>query len=217
MMRVQPSLSEENCLIVFTRCPDPGLCKTRLIAALGAEGALAVHEALVQHTMSWVGPAVENGFAVDVRYTGNNVERLRALCGQAVGKIKFEPQYGEDLGCRMANAVDLAMQQRFSKVAIIGTDCPELDLASVQTAFAHLNETDLVLGPAADGGYYLIALRRPAAKLFQNIAWGGPTVLQETLIRAQDLHLTFELLSTLTDIDRPEDLDLWTTRSVAIE
>jgi len=206
----QHSLPEENRLIVFTRCPEPGRCKTRLIPALGADGAVAIHEALVQHTMGWIGPAVNNGIAVEVRYTGENLERLRMLCRGAGSRIRFELQHGEDLGCRMTNAIDTAIQERASKVAIIGTDCPELNLASVQAAFAHLDNRDLVLGPAADGGYYLIALRKSAVELFQNIPWGGPTVLQETLSRAQNLNMTFELLPMLVDIDRAEDLGSWT-------
>lgn len=210
MTITQPSLPEENRLIVFTRCPEPGRCKTRLIPALGADGAVAIHEALVEHTMAWIPSAVDEGIAVEVRYTGENLERLRMLCRGAVSRIRFELQHGEDLGCRMANAIDTAIQERASKVAIIGTDCPELNLASVQAAFAHLDNRDLALGPAADGGYYLIALRKSAVELFQNIPWGGPTVLQETLGRAHNLNMTFELLPMLVDIDRAEDLGSWT-------
>jgi rSAM/selenodomain-associated transferase 1 len=207
--RMTPSLPSPpvgNRLIVFTRCPELGRCKTRLIPTLGADGAVAIHEALVRRTMAWIGSALDEGIAVDVHYAGDDLERLRGLCGEAVGRITFEPQNGEDLGRRMANAFDPAIHQS-SKVAMIGTDCPELDLELVQAAFRHLDETDLVLGPAVDGGYYLIALRRPAAELFQDIRWGGPTVLQETLERAQGLQMTFELLPTLADVDRPEDLD----------
>jgi rSAM/selenodomain-associated transferase 1 len=176
---------------------------------LGADGAVAVHEALVEHAMVWIACAVEEGIAVEVRFTGDNLERLRVLCGSAVEKIRFEPQQGEDLGDRLANAIEFAVQQGSPKVAVIGTDCPALDLATVEMSFAHLDERDLVLGPAADGGYYLIALRKPVVQLFQNISWGDPTVLHETLRRAQDLNMTFELLPSLPDIDRPEDLVSW--------
>jgi rSAM/selenodomain-associated transferase 1 len=162
--------------------------------------------------MGWIGSAVEEGIAVEVRYTGETLERLRVVCGEAAARIRFELQQGEDLGGRLANAIDCAVQQGSPKVAIIGTDCPALDLATVQMSFAHLDERDLVLGPAADGGYYLIALRKPAVQLFQNISWGGPTVLHETLRRAQELHLTIELLPSLPDIDRPEDLVSWMGR-----
>lgn len=210
MTQRKSSQPGENRLIVFARCPEPGRCKTRLIPALGAGGAVAIHETLVEHTMAWIPSAVDKGIAVEVRYTGENLERLRILCGGTVSGIRFEPQHGEDLGCRMANAIDIAILERTAKVAIIGTDCPELTLAFVQAAFAHLDNTDLVLGPAADGGYYLIALRNSAAELFQNIPWGGLTVLQDTLRRAQDLNMTFELLPMLADIDRPEDLGSWT-------
>jgi rSAM/selenodomain-associated transferase 1 len=209
MTLTQPSLPEKNRLIIFTRCPEPGRCKTRLIPALGSDGAAAIHEALVEHTMSWIPSAVDEGITVEVLYTGDNLKRLRILCGAAASRIRFEPQHGEDLGCRIANAIDIAIQERTSKVVITGTDCPELNFALVQAAFAHLDNTDLVLGPAADGGYYLIALRKFAAELFQNIPWGGPTVLQETLSRVQDLHMSFELLPMLADIDRPEDLNAW--------
>lgn len=206
------SRADERRLIIFARCPDPGRCKARLIPALGVELAITIYEALVQQTMSWMESPVDEGIAVEVHYIGDNLERLRFLCGEAAGQIKFAPQQGENLGRRIANAFDAAFQEGSSKVAIIGTDCPDLNLESVRAAFAKLAENDLVLGPANDGGYYLIALRKPARKLFQNIPWGGASVLQETLRKAQHLNMTFDLLPKLADIDRPEDLSLWTGR-----
>jgi rSAM/selenodomain-associated transferase 1 len=193
-------------LIVFTRCPESGQCKTRLIPALGAEGAAAVHESLVRRTMSWMGIAVDEGVTVEVRYSGNDLDRLRALCGHTVDRLHFRPQQNGDLGERLMEALETAFNEGASKVAIIGTDCPDLCMTAISRAFVFLEDKELVLGPASDGGYYLIAMRTPASKLFDRITWGGASVLQETLSTAETLQMSVALLPVLADIDRPEDL-----------
>ncbi len=96
-----------------------------------------------------------------------------------------------------------------TKTIIIGSDCPGIDAPLLQTAFAHLNEVDLVLGPALDGGYYLIGLRRFIPQLFKNINWGTSQVLQQTIDIAQTLGISSTHLAPLADVDRPEDLEVW--------
>lgn len=200
--------SKEKRLIVFTRCPEPGRCKTRLIPALGENGAAAVHESLVRRTMSWMAIADDEGVTVEIRYSGNDLDRLRALCGDRVDRWHFRPQRGADLGERLTEASTTAFKEGASKVAIIGTDCPDLCMTAVSRAFAYLEDKELVLGPASDGGYYLIAMRRPASNLFDGKTWGGATVLQETLSTAEAMQMSISLLPVLSDVDRAEDLKL---------
>jgi rSAM/selenodomain-associated transferase 1 len=155
-----------------------------------------------------MGNAIDEGVAVEVRYSGDCLEKLRILCGDSVDRVGFRPQKGEDLGQRLAEASATAFQEGSSRVAIIGTDCPQLDSSIALKTFLLLDKCDVVLGPAADGGYYLIATRKLVPQLFERIPWGGPTVLRDTLSRALGLDLTVELLPTLTDVDRIEDIHL---------
>lgn len=194
-------------LIVFARCPDRGLCKTRLIPALGVVGATQLHEAFVRHTLCWATTVRDAGFAdVEVHYSGEDLDRLRLVCGQAAVGLAFRPQRGDDLGERLRASFEAAFGDGCGQVAIIGTDCPELNASTVSAAFAQLEEHDVVLGPALDGGYYLVALRGPVPELFQTIAWGEPSVLETTLRRADSLRLRVGLLPAMADIDCPVDL-----------
>jgi len=210
MMSRGGSPSQAQRLIVFTRCPDPGSCKTRLIPLLGIEGATAIHAALVRHTMGWASTAKAVGLAdVEVHYSGKDLEGLKGLRGEGATQINYQRQSAGDLGARLAAAFELAFEDGCSKVAIIGTDCPELNLSGVAMAFEHLDLADIVIGPAIDGGYYLIALRKPVPQLFESVAWGEPTVLETTLRKAQSLLLDVRLLPELADVDRPDDLKRW--------
>ena len=208
MTQTQPSLPEENRLIVFTRCPEPGRCKTRLIPALGTDGAVAIHKALVRRTMSWVRDAIDEGLVVEVRYAGDDVESLRLLCDDTADRIKFRAQHGDDLGQRLAEASATAFEEQVSKVVIVGTDCPQLTLHLATKAVSLLGRTDIVLGPAEDGGYYLIAIRKPCHQLFTGIVWGGSSVLSDTICRAAALQMSVVLLPVLADVDRVEDVRL---------
>jgi rSAM/selenodomain-associated transferase 1 len=195
-------------LIIFTRCPEVGRCKTRLIRALGEHRATQIHEELVKRTMNWAARAINQGISIEVRYAGEAVERLRLVCGQTAEQFDFRPQEGSDLGERLSESSATAFRDGASKVAIIGTDCPQLTLDIVRKAFNLLDHTDVVLGPASDGGYYLIATQAHHNALFDQIAWGECTVLSDTINRVTRLQLTIELLPILADLDRSEDLAL---------
>jgi hypothetical protein len=109
----------------------------------------------------------------------------------------------------MARSLFDAFQSGAEKVIIIGTDCPGVNSQILATAFEKLHTFDLVLGPAIDGGYYLIALRQAIPELFVNIEWGTAQVFQKTVDIAQKLYLSHVNLSPLADVDRPEDLPIW--------
>jgi len=115
-------------------------------------------------------------------------------------------QNGNDLGERMKNAFNVIFDKDYNQIAIIGTDCPELTTDILKDAFKTLKTTDLVLGPAHDGGYYLLGMKQLHASLFEKINWSTNTVLAETHGKCEALQLNYALLPTFRDIDRAEDL-----------
>ena len=191
-------------LIVFTRYPEPGKTKTRLISALGKEGAANLHRQLAEHTLRQVKSLVADASGtVEVYFTGATEALMREWLGD---NIVYQQQGNGDLGDRMARAFDRAFSAGSEQVVIIGIDCPSIDAKLLLYAFEQLHSTDLVLGPAADGGYYLIGLGRIVPELFTGINWGTSRVLAQTLAHAQRLNLSIYQLPVLTDIDRPSDL-----------
>jgi rSAM/selenodomain-associated transferase 1 len=175
---------------------------------MGEDGATTVHRVLVRRTMRWMDFPLKDGIEVEIRYAGDDLEGLRLLCGDVAGRVSFRPQQEGDLGRRLSDAFSTAFREGASQVAIVGTDCPQLSENLVFSAFAALNVKDVVLGPATDGGYYLIASRRYCPGLFTDISWGGNNVLDDTLSRANRARLTVELLTPLADVDRAEDVNL---------
>ncbi len=201
-------------LILMLKFPRPGAVKTRLIPALGAERACELYCALVRHTLATAAELAEHtDIAIEVRLAGASDETAaRAWLGDAVA---IREQGGGDLGARMERATSAALAEGAVAVVVIGADCPQLTAAHLSAAFAALRDHDLVLGPAEDGGYYLIGLRRPQPALFSGIAWSTATVLAETLAAAQRAALSCHLLERLGDVDEPDDLAVWAETSAA--
>ena len=123
--------------------------------------------------------------------------------------LQVQRQGEGDLGDRLSQAFQTAFAEGKEAAIVLGTDCPELDAALLEQAFQELQLHDLVLGPASDGGYYLLGLRQPVPELFANIPWSTSTVLSQTLAIAEQLGLSIALLPTLSDVDYPEDLEVW--------
>ncbi|MBE9128565.1 MULTISPECIES: TIGR04282 family arsenosugar biosynthesis glycosyltransferase [unclassified Coleofasciculus] len=194
-------------LIVFTRYPEPGKTKTRLIPALGAKGAANLQRQMTEHTMVRTREIKRLRFlSVEVYFSGGNPELMRHWLGW---DITYQPQCAGDLGERMASAFQVSFAAGMTEVVIIGTDCPDLNASIMTQAFEMLKEKDLVLGPSQDGGYYLIGLRRLVPELFKGIHWSTAEVLQQTARIAQKLELAVAYLSVLNDVDCPEDLWVW--------
>jgi len=204
-------------LIVFTRYPQPGKAKTRLIPALGAAGAAALQRQMTELTLSQVQSAInQHPFAVEIWFAGTrspeagSPEIDRILMQDWLGNHwVYQPQGSGDLGAKLSQAFEAAFADGMERVVTIGTDCPELDASILIQAFQALEDHDLVLGPATDGGYYLIGLRQFVPALFAEIAWSTAAVLQQTINIAEQLGLSIAYLNSLTDIDRPEDLPVW--------
>jgi uncharacterized protein len=186
-------------LIIMTKYPEPGQTKTRLIPALGAIGAAELHWQLGATTVAKLA-----AFSPEIHYAGGS----ESLMQQWLGDFKFVSQSTGNLGDRMSHAFAQGFQSGCDRIVMIGTDCPAIDSPLIKTAFATLLQNDLVLGPASDGGYYLIGLRSDHPSLFNGINWSTETVLSETLTIADHSQISYKLLPMLSDIDRPEDLIL---------
>ena len=193
-------------LIIFTRYPEPGKTKTRLIPALGEVGAAKLQRQMTEYTLSLV---TISHLSTEVRFAGGNVQLMRDWLGS---ELIYQEQGEGELGVRMARSLSSAFQSGATQIVIIGTDCPSLNAEILTTAFHQLQQHDLVLGPAIDGGYYLIGLQRFIPELFVNIDWGTAQVLAQTVKIAQELNLSIFYLPELADIDRPEDLAILDSR-----
>lgn len=196
--------SGEARLILFTRYPEPGRAKTRLIPALGAEGAAALQrrmsETIIARMVVFAGKYPVD---LEIRYTGGDQQAMAAWLSSDIPCL----DQGEGgLGDRLHRAFAHAFAQGSRRVAVIGADCPGLGPVHFAQAFAALESRDLVLGPAMDGGYYLVGLNRPAPPLFAGIPWGTGEVLAATLKQARGLNISTHLLEPLADVDRQEDL-----------
>jgi rSAM/selenodomain-associated transferase 2/rSAM/selenodomain-associated transferase 1 len=202
-------------LIIFTRYPEPGKTKTRLIPLLGPDGAAELQRRMTERILARVKELQSNRpVSIEVRYEGGSRHSVRNWLGPA---ISLRPQGHGDLGERMARAFREAFQAGMNRVALVGTDIPGIKAHILLKAFENLRYADMVLGPARDGGYYLIALRQADAHLFADLPWGTKKVLERTRQIADGLGLSTVLLETLDDVDRPEDLRLWeeATKTIA--
>lgn len=191
-------------LLIFTRYPEPGKTKTRLIPALGSHGAAQLHRQMGQYTLRQAEEFIGHGHgAIQVWFTGGTTEVMQAWLGD---RWVYHQQCGSELGERINHALASHFHRSDRPALVIGTDCPGLTTSLLCQAGEHLQHYDLVVGPALDGGYYLIGLKSWIPHLFMGIAWGSESVLQQTLDIAQALHLSWVCLPVLPDIDRPEDL-----------
>jgi rSAM/selenodomain-associated transferase 1 len=189
-------------LLVFVKEPRPGAVKSRLARGIGAEAAATVSRVLAEHALRRTAPSGDEYERV-VFFTpaAARAEVARWLPGTAL-----RAQAEGDLGARMAAAFDEAFGTGARRVVIVGTDVPGLGREDVREALEGLDEHDVVVGPATDGGYYLLALKAPAPELFRAVPWSTPGVLAATLERAAHLGRSVRVLRTLGDVDTVEDL-----------
>lgn len=191
-------------IVLFTRYPEPGRVKTRLIPVLGPGGAADLQRRMTEQTAVLLRRfAEEYPVCAEIRYDGGSRELFAAWLGRDIPAL---PQGEGDLGRRLERAAAVAFAEGTARLLLIGADCPDLAPPLLAEALAALHHHDLVLGPAVDGGYYLIGLSRPRPELFQGIPWGCDQVLAVTLLRARELALSIHLLEQRADVDRPEDL-----------
>ena len=188
---------------VFARAPVPGRVKTRLAPRLGAEGAARLHASLVRRALATalearIGP-------VELWCSPDSADPFFAQCHDELHVALYEQQ-GDDLGERMAHAFERALADG-SALIVIGSDCPALTPADLVAARDALRSADAAITPAEDGGYVLIALKRPVEPLFQSMAWGTAEVMAQTRERLAKAGVAAVELATRWDVDRPADYD----------
>jgi rSAM/selenodomain-associated transferase 2/rSAM/selenodomain-associated transferase 1 len=187
-----------------------------MIPALGADGAADLQRQMTNHIVSNVKALIDlSCLAVEVRFEGGDEKRMQTWLGPS---FSYCHQGDGDIGRRMMAALSEAFQEGYESVVIIGSDVPDITSDILQQAFKKLQNNDLVLGPAADGGYYLIGMQMAAwdsadPELFEDINWGTGEVLSQSLEKAKKRGLSYGLLDTLKDVDRPEDLAVWNQAS----
>ncbi|MCF8129415.1 MAG: TIGR04283 family arsenosugar biosynthesis glycosyltransferase [Deltaproteobacteria bacterium] len=202
---MEKTLSRDR-LIIFGRYPVPGNTKTRLIPVLGPVGAASLQRRLTEKTfLAAKAFDTRHKTTIECCFEGGTPQKIRAWLG-TVPRVTFQRAGG--LGLRMRAAIFEALNEGCGRVVLVGTDIPEVTAQILEEAFNALVEHDVVLGPSTDGGYWLIGLKRPI-DLFENIDWGSPQVLGQTLAQARHQHLTVCLLNFLSDVDTPEDFKSW--------
>ena len=190
--------------MVFARNPVPGEVKTRLIPALGKKGAANLYKKLIKHTLKMISSC--NISHVDLYTTATKNPAFYKSCVDDYG-IPLKQQTGADLGMRMFNAFENSLPTNDWAI-LIGTDCPTMQAADLVTSIGELESgADAVIGPAVDGGYYLIGLRRNDESLFSNMPWGTRQVASLTYEKMKALNWRVSTLPLRRDIDRPEDLE----------
>lgn len=187
----------KNLIIVFTRNPELGKVKTRLAKTIGNNDALNIYKFLLEHTQN----TIRNIDCDKAIYYSVKV-RFKDIWDETIYH-KFQQQ-GKDLGYRMLNAFQESFNNHYDKVVIIGSDLFDLKSKHIIQAFNQLDNNDVVLGPAEDGGYYLLGMKKLHPRVFKNKHWGTETVFAQTM---QDLqNLDVHLLEELNDIDTFKDL-----------
>ena len=207
-------MNESEMVIIFTRYPEPGITKTRMIPLLGDEDAANLHREMAEHTVEIIRSYITDypeKRSVEIHYTGGNYEKMLAWLGK---DLCYVSQKDGSLGKRLLYAINRAFEKGTSFVAIIGTDCPGLTKQHFRETFESLHQNNIVIGPACDGGYYLFGIglnigitTLPA--IFNGIDWGSDRVLFQTVSHMRELDLSFRFIERLDDVDRPEDLSVW--------
>jgi rSAM/selenodomain-associated transferase 1 len=189
--------NKDRLLLIFTRNPKLGKCKTRLAETIGDQAALDIYMILLRHTAEIT---KDLNCSKEVHYS----EEVSENDLWDKGNYAKQLQEGNDLGERMYNAFKSGFQKGYKKIIIIGSDIYDLNSETIDEAFAEMENVDFVIGPAADGGYYLIGMKTLSNDIFLNKNWGTETVLEDTLNNLK--HKKVKLLQIKNDIDVYEDL-----------
>lgn len=200
--RAQPPRNR-RAVVVFAKAPIEGQAKTRLAAEVGAPSALRIYRALGRATMD----ALRGGPYRLIAYVDPPGPETLGIMSEWLGRdgVEYRFQSTGDLGARMASAFDECFEEA-DDVCLVGTDIPDIDQDTIRAAFDELGEKGVVLGPATDGGYYLVAMRKRHPELFTEIAWSTASVLESTLARASESGLEVALLEPKTDVDTRADV-----------
>jgi uncharacterized protein len=200
-IRARPMTIDAH-ILVFVRAPEAGRVKTRLAAEIGEAAALEVYRQLAEHTLR----AARGVAGAEVRVLFTPADAGEAVRGWLGGEARYEAQAEGDLGQRLEAAFEAAFADGARRVLVVGSDLPTLTPALLRHALAVLACNPAVLGPAHDGGYYLLGLRAPRPRLFRGMPWSTPAVFAETWRRLRAAGVEPVLLPTLRDVDYVSDL-----------
>ena len=189
---------ENHVLAIMAKSPEQGKVKTRIAKSIGEKGALAVYKNLLNYTLREANCAL---WETTVHWAGNPQNEVN------IYDFNSTLQKGEELGARMENAFVFEFKEGAERVVMIGTDCAEISLGHIERAFGMLKLHDVVIGPAKDGGYYLIAMNEMHPELLKDVPWSTEHVLEITKELAEENHLSVGYLETLSDVDQASDLD----------
>ena len=188
----------KEALIIFVKNPVIGKVKTRLAAKVGDEKALQIYLQLLEHTRSIVTSVAADKFIFYSDAHDNNDLWPNTIFNK-------KKQYGNNLGEKMSNALNEMFETDYEKVSIIGSDCLELTAAIINQGFKDLESADVVIGPATDGGYYFLGMKKINPLLFDDIDWSTSKVFEQTIAVCNNEQLTYSLLPILNDIDEETD------------
>jgi rSAM/selenodomain-associated transferase 1 len=192
----------KSALGIMFRIPQYGKVKKRLAAQIGEDMALKIYAAMLYGTIENVSKLTD----IDIY---GFYEGLASTKYSVLKKIQSMPQKGKDLGEKMLNAVQWLFERGYNKVVLIGADSPDLPADYIKDAFVKLNTYELVIGPAEDGGYYLIGMNRPLDTIFKDIQWDSSNVMKDTVSIAGKEGIGYFLLHEWHDIDDIEGLKRW--------
>lgn len=199
----------KKAVIIFTRVPVPGKTKTRMMPHLTPVQCARLHKCFLQDILS---ECQRCGADIYIHYTmeketGNEgEERMRLLLGSTGKKAVYVPQKGESLGERMYHAIEETLKKGYRSCVLLGTDVPELKAGEIKRAFGELGKKDIVFGRTADGGYYLVGMKKASREAFSLKRYGHKSVLEETVSQLEKAGVSVGFTGMLHDMDTPEDL-----------
>lgn len=186
--------------MIFVKNPALGKVKTRLAQSIGDEKALQIYLYLLKFTHQ----ITKNLTCDKAVFYSDFIEQHDLWENETYQKYL---QSGSHLGERMYQAFEVSFRKGYEKILIIGSDCLELNPEIIQTGFQSLDNQDVVIGPAKDGGYYLLGMKTPLRFIFENKTWSSPTVFEDTIRDLTHHHISYATLPVLSDVDHEEDLD----------
>lgn len=202
-----PREEKDTAIIVFTKFPVEGKVKTRLAKNMGNKFAVSFYRVCAEHTFKELLKVKERGSEIFLFCSEENeIEKVMKWAGN---NFNYYSQQGIDLGLKMYNSFETIFKKGYKKVIIIGTDAPDFSINIVQSAISVLDNYSVVIGPANDGGYYLLGFKSKLIDLFSGIEWSTNSVFDKTIEKLNNSKTNYFILDELTDIDTSEDLRIW--------
>jgi hypothetical protein len=202
-----PPEKKDTAIIVFTKFPAEGKVKTRLAKTMGNKFAVSFFRVCAEHTFSELLIVEEMG--CDLFLFCSEEKEIEQVMKWTGNNFKYYSQQGSDLGIKMYNAFNTVFKKGYKKAIIIGTDSPDISNNLIQNAISVLENYNVVIGPANDGGYYLLGFKSKLIDLFSGIEWSTNLVFDNTIEKLNSSKLNYFILDELTDIDTLEDLQYW--------